>query len=110
MIVVADIVTAVRRLVHDTSTATQRYTDRDVRDAIRLGLMNLRKARPELFLDDVSGLPDPRELETLDIDPQFEFSLHYFAAGALLMTNTQFAESKTAATLLSIATQHVTSN
>jgi hypothetical protein len=84
MISMGRLIAAVRRVVLDSDLDQRRYSDQDIREAVRLSLGELRLFRPDLFVGNPVSMPDTDTADVLPFDATFESALVYLTAGQLL--------------------------
>jgi len=75
-----------RRLLQDEYAPAYRYPDRDLVEALNIGLLEARRLRPDLFLPlfdvpfvDTAGTIDTST--TVTLDPMYRSSLVYYVVG-----------------------------
>jgi len=93
-----------RRLLQDQFTP-YRYPDKDLVEALNIGLMEARRLRADLFLPlfdvpsyDTVGTIDPAKVVTLD--PMYRSSLVYYVVGRIQLRDDEPTVDQRAASLL----------
>jgi hypothetical protein len=94
-----------RRLLQDEYAPAYRYPDKDLVEALNIGLMEARRLRPDLFLPlfevpfvDTAGTIDTTTKITLD--PMYRSSLIYYVVGRAQLRDDEPTEDQRASALL----------
>lgn len=81
---VADYITQARVLLQDT-VATYRYSDAELVSGINLGLLEMRRLRPDLlrsyFSTSIPTFTTSNTAAAVPVDPQYRVSLLYYICG-----------------------------
>lgn len=100
---VADYVVEVRRLIQDT-VAPYRYSDANMVSALNMGLLEVRRLRPDLFvgLGLRKDVPDFTAVGAQDVpmDPQYRASLVYYMAGQTQLMDEETTQDARASVFL----------
>ena len=111
--VLGDVVSQVRTLLQDTETlgGEYRYSDDSIVTAINMGLLEMFRIRPDIFLGNnyqipsfSTGTPDA----PMVIEPQFVPSLVYYAVGMCQLRDDEGTQDERASLLLAKFTSTLT--
>lgn len=101
-----------RRLLQDEYASAYRYPDKDLVEALNIGLMEARRLRPDLFLPlfdvpfvDTAGTIDKTAKITLD--PMYRPSLIYYVVGRAQLRDDEPTTDQRAGGLLQKFTQQM---
>lgn len=102
-ITVANIVEEVRRLARDRDVGEhQRFSDDDIRGAMRMTISDVRRMRPDAFIGSLTANPDPRVEETLDLEEFFFTPIVYLTLAYVLMENDEHARDSMSNNLVAL--------
>lgn len=108
---VADYLAQARSLLQDM-VAPYRYADTDVVNFLNLGLLQIRKLRPDLMLATPNSVPSYTAASpsaTVALDPQYRVALLYYIVGqAQLRDAEDVSDSRALAMMTNFTTQLLT--
>jgi hypothetical protein len=99
---VEDYVEAARVLLQDTASP-YRYPDADFVAALNLGLLEARRLRPDLFIDNSDDVPSFTAVNTdaVEFDQQYRLPLVYFITGHIQLRDDEEGTDARAGTFVS---------
>ena len=93
-----------RRILQDTDASNYRYSEVDIVDAVNDSLLEVRKIRPDLFIDGAFTVVDVSELEVdataIPIEDFYFQSLVYLVSGYMMLRDDEFSLDSRAVNLL----------
>lgn len=109
---VADYLSHARSLLQD-AVEPYRYPDDDVVENLNLGLLEIRKLRPDLMLSTPSNVPSysaSSPTTTVAIDQQYRMPLLYYTVGQTQLRDVEETNDARASSLLAKFTAMMMSN
>lgn len=99
---VAKYVTSARVLLQDTVAGSERYSDAELVLALSFAILEARKLRPDLFLDEDFVLPSYTANDTtvVPIDEQYRVPFLYYMAGHAQLRDDEPTQDARAGALL----------
>lgn len=105
---VADYIETVRILLQDT-VVPYRYTDASLTLTLNQGLLEMRRLRPDLFLENPDDVPSYSSTsETVDVEPMYRMSLVFYMVGTTQVRDTEDVTDARAASFLNRFTAQLT--
>lgn len=105
---VADYLTQARSLLQD-AVAPYRFPDADLIEYLNMGLLEVRKLRPDLMLATPTNIPSysaASPATVVDMDPQYRVALLYFTVGqAQLRDQEEVSDARALAFITNFTTQ-----
>jgi hypothetical protein len=97
---VQDFVTSARRVLQDTITP-YRYADADMIEALNIAVLEARRVRPDLFLDNFDALPSYTALsDPVLIEPMYKPAFVYYLIGRMEVRDDEAASDSRAGQFL----------
>lgn len=98
---VTEFIDAARGLLQDKEV-TYRYTDNDILEAMNIGLVSMRRTRPDLFLPTLNTISyySLNDSTPLGIDVQYQTSLLYFVVGHVQLRDQEDVQDSRSAALI----------
>lgn len=98
---VSDYVTNARVLLQDT-IVVYRYSDATILQALNLGILEMRRVRPDLFMSNFASIPSYSAVDStaVNIDLQYRPALLYFIVGYIEITNSEEGQDARGAALM----------
>jgi len=109
---VADYLAQARSMLQD-AVAPYRYPDADIVANLNLGLLEIRKLRPDLMLATPSSVPSYSEASpstAVALDQQYRMSLLYYTVGQTQLRDVEETNDARASALLAKFTAQLMSN
>jgi hypothetical protein len=98
------VIAEVRRVLQDDANLDDpRNTDDEIRAAMNMALADFRRARPDIFVGQMSTLPDLVTVDTIEIEDMFLTPLVHITTAYVMMQTNEYAQDGTAANLLALA-------
>lgn len=106
---VGDYIKEARRLLQDEVSAVYRYPDVDLVDALNIGLTEVRRIRPDLFLPkfEIPFFAVTDTAKALNIDPMYRSGLVYYMVGRVQLRDEEDTTDARAAALLTKFTKQL---
>ena len=95
-----DYIAEARRILQDTQSV-KRYPDADLVEALNIGLTEMRRIRPDLFLGRFNAVPRVAFMEdAVDVDAQYRSALLYYITGRVELRDSEDTKDARAGVLM----------
>lgn len=103
LVQVGEFIAAARVLLQDTAAGSYRYSDADITNALHMGLLEMRRLRPDLFIGRaVNQLNYTLTTDVVAIDNQYRTALLYYIVGWTSLRDAEEQTDPRAAALMSV--------